>query len=260
MIALITPTGNRPDQFALCQKYMKRQTYAGAVAWIIIDDCIPETTTQVTTSFRENWNIIKINPKPTWKPGDNTQGRNMTDGINAVVRNFARHEIEAIFFIEDDDYYHANFLERMMELWYSEPRCEIISETKTIYYNPVTRHYAVNQNITYGSLFQTAINYDMIPKLRAVINVKFIDGALWKLAKKKKLFYENDLAIGIKGLPGRNGIGAGHSTNYYGMAPDVNMHFLKSKIGDDAKEYERYYRVDNLSQYQRVNRKRGKLL
>jgi hypothetical protein len=258
MIALITPTGNRPDQFALCQHYMKRQTYTGAVVWIIIDDCIPETTLQVTESFRENWTIIKTRPKPAWRPGDNTQGRNMNDGINTLVKNYSRHEIDCIFFIEDDDYYRPRYLERMMELW---DGCEILSETRTIYYNPVIRHYAVNGNVTYGSLFQTAIAYETIPKLRAVSHVKFIDGALWKTATRKKLFYEDDLAVGIKGLPGRGGIGAGHSVNYSGMNPDISMKFLINKIGrDDAEKYAKYYRADHLSQHPRINRKRGKLL
>lgn len=241
MIALITPTGNRPIQFDLCQQYMKRQTYSGQVLWIIIDDCLPTTTDQVTDTFRDSWQIVKVYPKPAWRQGQNTQGRNMEAGINTLLTQPERQDIKAVFVIEDDDYYRATYLERMMANWSG---CQILGETKTIYYNPVHRRYCVNGNVTYASLFQTAFDMRTIELLRSVKSHKFIDGAFWKIVQNKKLFHENDLAIGIKGLPGRGGIGAGHSDSYYGMISDVDMRFLKNHIGEaDARIYENLYKI-----------------
>lgn len=238
MIALITPTGNRPLQFRLCQQYMKRQTYTGQVVWIIVDDCLPTTTDQVTDDFRDGWTIVKVYPKPVWRVGMNTQGRNMEAGIDAVL---SYRDVEAIFIIEDDDYYRPIYLERMMANWSD---CQILGETKTIYYNPVHRRYCVNQNITYASLFQTAFDVRTIELLRSVRMKKFIDGAFWKIAPHPKLFHENDLAVGMKGLPGRGGIGAGHSDSYYGMKPDVEMKFLTNLIGKtDADVYREFFKI-----------------
>jgi len=240
MIALITATGGRPWQFDLCQKFMKRQTYNGDVLWIIVDDCYPRSTDIVQPDFKEKWQIVKAYPSPPWRVGQNTQGRNIEAGLDELKKY---PDIETIFIIEDDDYYRPIYLERMMSNWSA---CKILGETKTIYYNPITRRYAVNPNTGYASLFQTAFSRELIPLLKAVKGNRFIDGALWKVATDKKLFHENDLAIGIKGLPGRAGIGAGHSNSYYGMIPDIEMKFLKSKIGDDADIYKDFYKVHGI--------------
>ena len=76
MIALITPTGSRADQFKLCTMFMERQTYKGEVTWIIVDDAYPSTTDRVDKGFKDNWTIIKVYPTPIWQ-GQNTQSRNM---------------------------------------------------------------------------------------------------------------------------------------------------------------------------------------
>jgi hypothetical protein len=45
----------------------------------------------------------------------------------------------------------------------------------------------------------------------------------------------------MKGMPGRGGIGAGHSRAFT-MLPDQNCHYLSSLIGiDDAKLYQDFY-------------------
>ena len=37
-VTLITPTGDRPQCFRLCEHWMRRQTYDGTVQWIVVDD------------------------------------------------------------------------------------------------------------------------------------------------------------------------------------------------------------------------------
>jgi len=240
MIALITPTGCRVNQFDICQYLMYRQTYQEKVVWVIVDDGLPRTTDQVTQGFRDNWHIIKTYPTPAWSAGQNTQGRNLEAGITALLNAYKLNEIDAVFIIEDDDYYRPRYLERMMTYWGD---CLVLGETKTIYYNPVIRHFSINNNTTYASLFQTAFAPSIVQQFLSVKKHKFIDGEFWKIATGKKLFYEDDLAVGIKGLPGRAGIGAGHAVNYYGMMPDREMKFLLNKIGEDARLYQQFYKL-----------------
>jgi hypothetical protein len=235
MIILLTPTGARPIQFDLCAKWMKQQTYSGKVTWIIVDDALPRTTDKVTFYFRENWEIIKVYPTPIWQ-GQNTQARNIAAGIQFLTK-FKKEEIEAIFIIEDDDYYRPNYLERMMVNFGS---FSLIGERNTIYYNVLYRRYVTNPNIIHASLFQTAFKYEVIPVLQECFYHKFIDCVLWTKIQQRNLFYEGTLAIGIKGLPGRSGIGAGHS-RAYNMIDDRNLIYLNSLIGEDAKIYEEYY-------------------
>jgi hypothetical protein len=216
---------------------MKRQTYTGEVAWIIVDDAIPVSTDCVNSDFR-GWDIIKVYPKPSWSMGQNTQARNIAAGIQTLVNKYSKEEIEAIFIIEDDDYYRPIYLERMM---FHFNGFDLLGEMKTIYYNVQWRRYITNNNTAHASLFQTAFTYNVIPLIQECLAHKFIDCTLWPKVAKRHLFYENDLAIGMKGMPGRGGIGAGHS-KAMNMLNDPNMNYLKAFIGEDYKLYEKFYR------------------
>lgn len=242
MIALITPTGGRQIQINLCAEYMKRQTYSGEVVWIIIDDCMPRTTNDIKEDFKDNWTIIKSYPVPLWNPSLNTQGRNLSVGINTLLKNYKRTDIEAIFIIEDDDYYRDIYLERMM---LRMGNFRLIGEMNTIYYNVFYRRYFNNGNNTHASLFQLAFSADAIDMFRECFPTKFIDAHFFMLAKRQGvyLFDENRLSIGIKGLPGRAGIGAGHG-RAMNMRQDFSLNYLTSLIGEDAYYYEKYFGGD----------------
>ena len=237
MIALITPTGGRPAQISLCQQFMKRQSYSGKVVWIIIDDCVPRTTDDIPEDFRENWIIIKKYPEPAWQIGHNTQARNISVAINTLLSNYTEEEIEAIAIIEDDDYYRAIYLERMISRLNGY---DIAGETNTIYYNVFYRTAVTNPNTIHASLFQTVFNPKVIEHVKSSYGHRFMDCQIWEKAENKNLFQEGNLAIGMKGMPGRYGIGAGHSK--WSNNIDINLNYLKSLIGEeDAKLYERYY-------------------
>ena len=237
MIALITPTGGRPDQIKICARLMKQQTYKGKVAWIIVDDCVPRTTDFITGDFREGWSIYKSYPKPAWSPGFNSQARNLSVAINIVL---GLKDVEAIFIIEDDDYYRPIYLEVMMSLFSGYT---ILGEQNTIYYNVMYRRYNANGNFTHSSLFQTAIKPAAIKAFRNCFHSRFIDAHFYHTVRnhKVKLFRGRNLSIGVKGMPGRGGIGAGHGRQM-AMRPDPDMNYLRSLIGTDTRLYERFYR------------------
>jgi len=237
MIYLITPTGARPQQIRHCAEWMQNQTYAGEVTWIIIDDCLPLTTDFIPENFRENWKLIKLYPKPTWQHGMNTQARNISAGIDVLLR--IANEEDVIFIIEDDDYYKPVYLERMIARMGD---FKLIGETNTIYYNVTTRSFADNCNKLHASLFQVAFRPSLIPLFIQCFSAKFIDCTFFSVVNKNliHLFHEGTLAIGIKGLPGRGGIGAGHSSAFM-HNNDSNFSALKSLIGEDAEKYRNYY-------------------
>jgi len=252
MIVLITPTGARQSQFSLCSSLMKRQTYTGNVLWIIVDDAIPITTNEVTAGFREGWEIQKVHPRPQWLQGQNTQGRNMSAGLNFLTEHYNLADVECVFIIEDDDYYRPIYLERMMV---NLKIFSAIGEKMTIYYNVTWRKYITNANTIHASLFQTAFTTELIPLMLRCHKHKFIDAEFWKLATNKYLFKENDLAIGMKGMPGRAGIGAGHG-RLMNMNPDNDMKHLKKLIGGDAELYKKYYRTNGNTRYDILNKKK----
>lgn len=242
MISLITPTGARPQQIELCAHFMKNQTYKGKVTWIIVDDALPVTTSFIKDDFRENWEIIKIFPSPAWQPGQNTQARNISAGISELSRNFNMSEIEAIYIIEDDDYYKPIYLEEMQK---RIGDAMIIGELYTVYYNVALRSWLRNGNNLWSSLFQTAFKPAAIPYIRECYDKKYIDCHLFQTIPLKRLFVAGDLSIGIKGLPGRKGIGMGHR-DLPSYQPDSLGIKLYEFIGDDVKLYIHDWNCSNI--------------
>jgi len=254
MIALITPTGARQNQISLCTYFMQRQTYQGDVVWIIVDDCFPRTTDGITTDFKANWSILKVYPYPVWRQGMNTQARNITAGLDCLFANYQEKDIEAIFIIEDDDFYKPQYLERMMAR-FGEYR--VLGEMNTVYYNVYYRNYFVNRNTSHVSLFQLAIKPDLVGLFRTVFAERFIDFKFYEKLHAQEFvrrgevgfFNENNLAIGIKGMHGRAGIGAGHG-KLMNMLPDPHMNWLRTQITiEDARLYEGYYGNNGQSQH-----------
>lgn len=232
MIALITPTGAREFQLSMCAKYMKAQTYKDPVLWIIVDDAEPRTSDFIKDDFRENWTIKKVYPSPVWQVGQNTQGRNLKAGVDELPKH-----IEAIFIIEDDDYYKPCYLEEMMK---RSSGCLAWGESFTIYYNVALMRWIENKNDAWSSLFQTAFKPAALKYFNMLYGEKFIDYAFFRLCPKVKLFRTNDkLSIGIKGIPGRAGIGAGHKFIAH-MEPDPTGEKLTELLGLDAKNYDGY--------------------
>lgn len=243
MIVLITPTGGREEQFKLCLNWMKRQTYTGRVLWIVVDDCNPKTTNSLNLNFRDNWTIVKKYPRPVWREGDNTQGRNLHYAVN-VIKALPKGWIEGIFIIEDDDYYKPTYLEEMLK---QLKGFDIAGQSNSIYYNVYTRVYKVHKNgdssSKHASLFETCFSVNVLSLFEECLNQKWIDVAFWKTGKEQgkslNLFTNLQLAVGIKGMPGRHGIGIGHKLGmgFTGSKDTVDLSMLKTFVGEDYKYY-----------------------
>lgn len=236
MIALITPTGARPRQIVHCAQYMKAQKYTGKVLWVIVDDADPITTDFIGWDFRHGWEIVKIYPRPLWRPGLNTQNRNLREAVQYVQ---TREDVEAVFIIEDDDWYSPVYIQKMLPLL---DGYDVGGETKTIYYN-VTEHVKKeNHNIYHASLFQTVIHPRALDVFLKTLDEygKYIDINFFRKALKINLSPGPYLSIGIKGLEGRPGIGMGHKLK--GIKRDQmpslkQIMELKNLIGLDYLNY-----------------------
>lgn len=223
MIQILTATGARPEAFALCERWMAAQTYEGAVTWFIVDDG-PEPT-PIT---RSRWPQVVIRPAPFWKPGQNTQARNLLKGIDAIDPR------SPVVIIEDDDYYAPDWLAYVAS---QLERAELVGECRARYYNLALRKGRQLPNVQHASLCSTAMQGRAIGTFRKVCEErgKFIDLELWRRHKSRHLFTGNRV-VGIKGLPGRGGIGMGHREDFRGeFDPDGAL--LRQWIGDDARAY-----------------------
>jgi hypothetical protein len=221
-LVLVTATGCRPVAWALCERWMLAQDYAGQVRWVIVDD---GEVPQPITFERAGWELQVIRPEPYWKPGRNTQARNLSAGLR--VAGDAR-----VVIIEDDDYYAPGWLSSVDRLFHG---AEIVGEAPATYYNVQERRGRVLRNSQHASLCATAVRGGALRYLAKLCRTprKFIDLDLWRAWRSRGLLVKSRQVVGIKGLPGRAGIGMGHDKQFTATSdPDGEM--LRAFVGDDA--------------------------
>lgn len=225
MLTLLTATGARPAAWALCERWMARQDYAGPVRWIIVDDG-PEP--QPVTFRRDGWQLVLVRPSPHWAPGQNTQARNLLKGLAAVGPE------ERLVIIEDDDWYAQDWLTTVAtELQHAE----LVGEHRARYYNVEQRRGRQLANTGHASLCSTAMRGSALRDFADACRSqpKFIDLELWRRPRDRRLFGGHRV-VGIKGLPGRGGIGMGHDPDFKGEADPCGS-LLRDWIGEDAEVY-----------------------
>jgi hypothetical protein len=222
MLTLITCTGARPEAFALCERWMQRQTYKGELQWIVVDDG-PEPTPMTHGQ-------LAVRPQPRWSPGAITLSRNMLAALPLVLG-------AKVLFIEDDDYYGPQYLESMS---HALDRAALAGQIPARYYNVRSRQYRVIDNVRHASLCQTGIRAEVLQKLELACRAenRFIDLRLWR--ENQGEVAEALGSLGIKGLPGRPGIGIGHSPSARWIA-DTDGSWLRNAIGEDAAAYQSYF-------------------
>lgn len=196
MLVAVTPTGGRPEAFAKCIEYMESQTISEPVRWVVVDD----GTDPMPTPEVDGWATVHIRPRPLWEPGQNTQARNLLAGLDYVEPG------DKLAIIEDDDQYAPDWLERVSG-WLD--RDDLVGEAPSLY-----RHLNGNEkwmnNKRHASLCATAMKGRSIDRFREILEEggTMIDCRLWKMGGK--IHPWDGGVIGIKGYPGRPGIGVGH--------------------------------------------------
>jgi hypothetical protein len=225
MLTLLTATGARPKAWSICERLMAAQDYAGPVRWVIVDDGDP---CQPVTFVRDGWELDVTHPGPLWSPGQNTQARNLLHGLSRI------HEDARVVVIEDDDWYAQDWLTHVSgELG----KAELVGEMRARYYSASLRRGRQLKNTGHASLCATAMRGSALETFREACrnSPKFIDLELWKCHPSKHLF-DGHRVVGIKGLPGRGGIGMGHRDDFIGTKdPDGSL--LREWVGGDAEMY-----------------------
>jgi hypothetical protein len=232
-LILLTATGARPEAFAMCCELMNAQTFRGAVHWIIVDD---GETAQRLVTLRRSWSLDIVRPRPFWEPGQNTQARNLLRGLQTIVLN------RAVVVIEDDDFYAPEYLETVAG-WLDTH--ELVGERFARYYNVASRRWKNCGNEHHASLCSTAMRGPALLEFQDALKSApdFIDVNLWDAAARDKRIsaqlFDTQMTVGIKGLPGRGGIGIGHNPAFGEHDPDGAV--LREWVG--AEQAQRYFEV-----------------
>lgn len=205
LITVITATGARPEAFARCEYYMKRQTVKLPLQWLVVDDHYDKEPTRCTMDCQ-----IYIKGPKLWRPGINTQRPNLDAAIPYIKGDY-------VFVWEDDDWYAPDYFEHMLRLL---KHYKAVGEGNSSYYNIAARKWKQWKNLDHCSLCQTGFRAELIPRFEEAVNSGelFMDMALWRVFYchhlKPFIFLNQNLVVGIKGMPGRHGIGAGHDPDH----------------------------------------------
>ena len=229
-ITLITPTGDRPLAFALCQNWMRKQTLQ-PYQWIVIDDGKIPMNPYVPMAY--------IRREPKANDPQCTLILNLMTALPLI-------EGKKIIIIEDDDYYAPKYVAEMVTRL---DQHEVVGIGNTKYYHLFSgRHYR-HRNIDRASLAQTAFRDSFLPEFKEILNMDIkiarIDKHIWEKLREDSrgfIFIDDDndpLYLGMKGLLGRPGI-IGHdpeSSPYRRGRPDISHKVLKRWIPEDYNVY-----------------------
>jgi hypothetical protein len=200
-ITCITPTGDRPLAFALCRQWMLHQTVK-PTQWIVVDDG------KVPMVQAAGFQYVRREPQPD--DPQHTLNRNLATALPLITG-------DKILIIEDDEYYAPEYIEEMSRRL---DQHEVVGLRDYKYYHLPTGGYIVNANRTHANLAETAFRNSFLYEMRETLNAAdtFIDLRIWQRAGNRGYRFNDSgksLFLGIKGLPGRAGIGIGHNPDIY---------------------------------------------
>jgi hypothetical protein len=220
VLHLLTPTGGRPEGMALLAGYIDAQTWQGDARWIVVDDCDPATP---APAARDGIEVEIVRPDWRWQPGMNTQAACMAAGLARIP-----DDAECIV-LEDDDSYLPDHVATLLA---ALGRSELVGERVARYYNVATGRYQTIPGTYHASLAATGCRGAGLRHLRRICAAgsRRIDMDLWQQACARELLSTSNV-VGIKGLPGRGGIGVGHRPSF--GTPDPDGGVLASWLGSD---------------------------
>lgn len=236
VITVITCTGDRPEAFALCTKWMRRQTITVPVKWVIVDDGKDKIA---APEMPDNWTVGLHYQQP---------GKYGAESFIAnTLRALSYVEGDKVIFVEDDDYYKPDYLADTARRLDTH---DIVGQRKMIYFHLGQRMWRIRNN-NIAPMSTTGIRWPrMEGMLRALCGFSYktncftLDSMLWAHARHMAMDLYDDVVhvVGIKEMPGR-----GNLTQHQEWAvqhtmtqKDPNLAMLRALLGEDAKEYERW--------------------
>ena len=241
-VVCITCTGDRPLAFGLSQRWIENQTLIPD-KWIVVDDGKVPIDSSKLPSF-----AMYVRRMPS---GDCSMIQNLEEAFKYISE-------EKIVIWEDDEYYAPRYLEVMAK---KLETYSLVGIGKSKYYHLFKRSYHHHANMGHASLAQTAFRKEFLPEVIGVLSGNaFLDIRIWSIVNsgfinlketnlkeriskdgRALIFDEGNeyLYVGMKGMPGRVGIGSGHNGN---RTVDTRGDKLKEWI-PVGKDYNSYYEI-----------------
>jgi len=225
ILSVVTPTGDRQACFMLAERWMSVQTYDKPVQWVVIDDGGQRTHCRMGQTY-----LRRDRTEPLGEP---TLGAQLRWGLEKV------RLADRVVFWEDDDWYSPLYLSTLAAMMKG---VQIGGFSHAIYYD--VRHDRIGHcgNLEHASLAQTAVAGSGLQAFKHVLRHsenQFFDLTLWRHEGPSKQLAQTvrPLHVGLKGMPGRTGIGMNrHSSEATrGWPTDEGNEKLREIVGADAE-------------------------
>ncbi len=236
MITAVTCTGDRPVCFSLLEQWVKDQTVK-VDQWIVVEDG--------KSQFQESGAYELFRRTPQKSDPKFTMILNLELALQKVKG-------DVVLFLEDDEYYAPEYVEQMNRELGS---FQLVGIGRSKYYHLPGRKWYRHQNMGHASLAQTGFQRSFLKTaLGCLKGDMFYDIRLWRMVNKDAdnlripssncrhqsfnrdglVFDDGDsmLYVGMKGLPGRGGIGIGHRELAY-YVPDPEMSGLSNWVRNE---------------------------
>lgn len=146
--------------------------------------------------------------------------------------------VDVVLFIEDDDWYDATYIERLVAEWEKVGKPAIFGIGDTTYYHLGMRAWNHQQHPGRASAMSTLLTNAVLNITWPKDNYVWTDVDLWKKLPGKICLFERNLALGIKHGIGLTG-GIGHNRQWGGYKnQDPELNWLKNTV--DAESFEFY--------------------
>jgi glycosyltransferase involved in cell wall biosynthesis len=225
-ISVITPTADQPLGMALAERYMARQTIQPD-EWVVADDGTRHASLTMGQLH------LKL---PRLYEGGRSLASNLLEALPEVTG-------DAIVIWEHDDWYAPNHIETCL---HTLGRNLATGSVAQRYYNVPLRLYISLTNkgsaLCNTALRSCAMDYLKDASLRVLDSGGIgVDRLFWEsLPKGAGNTHRHNTVVGIKGLPGRQGLGMGHRPRpgfRRRWMEDATLNVLRSWVGDDIANY-----------------------
>lgn len=225
-ISVITPTADQPLGMALAEAYMARQTLQPD-EWIVADDGIEHA---VLTLGQTHLQL------PRLYEGGKSLANNILEALPEVTGDI-------VIVWEHDDWYAPTHIETCVR----ELRQHKATGSRIQRYYNVAHALHIAMLNRGSALCNTAFTSDLLDKMKLAALAAFesdsigTDRLFWdSLLPHEKNVHSVNTVVGIKGLPGRRGLGIGHrpmSGRRRKWRRDYRYHQLRLWVGDDYVNY-----------------------
>jgi hypothetical protein len=206
------------------------QSYTGSMHWVVVDDCEPASPIR---KMSPRITVEKIRPAWRWN-GVNTQAACMAAGLARIPDD------ATVLVLEDDDAYLPGHIENIVNALESY---ELVGERTSKCYNIRSGRYRTLTGGQHASMASVGLRGNALTALKTICGAgkTALDVKLWRSFKGPKTLLNTQNVIGMKGLPGRAGIGVGHRATF--GDPDTR-HVLEEWLGPErAVVYQQFRRV-----------------